>query len=212
VAAIERLDQLRRRFRSRFDTNSDLTDYVGARDLQGLTPDPAWLEDHELPPEELLRERVDAWLAAQGESVDPRQLEPIDDVRSGNAAMLERDLPGAADVVFAWSTAQGTEPAESWSELSMVVTSVRVRIISTQRQLCLMTLCRIVDSISAMRRRFTLREFVDQLRVGWRMRWAVSALQGWGWGRAPGLGCAGLISDFPRLDVLRGGSGGNAWS
>jgi uncharacterized protein DUF3883 len=77
--------------------------------------------DHEVPTESMLAERASAWLAARGDVPDaPRPLDPIDDVRAANHALLSRDLPGVADVVRAWVTKQGGELPDVWTNLQEI--------------------------------------------------------------------------------------------
>ena len=48
----------------------DLTSYGEARTLEGLEPDPAWLDLYAEPPENLLAREVGTWLAGHGASTD----------------------------------------------------------------------------------------------------------------------------------------------
>jgi hypothetical protein len=118
---VELLDDLRQRFISQSDERGDLTNYTRSREFADLLPDPRWLFDHEVPTESKLAERASAWLAARGDVPGaPRILDPIDDVRAANQAVLSRELPVVADVVRAWVTKQGEELPDVWADLQQI--------------------------------------------------------------------------------------------
>jgi hypothetical protein len=44
-----------------FREGGQLADYVEVRDLIGISPDPRWLEEFDVPPDDLIAEHVRAW-------------------------------------------------------------------------------------------------------------------------------------------------------
>lgn len=117
----EVLGELRLRFVGRFDAHDDLAGYTASREFADLVPDPAWLVDHEVPSDTMLNELVLAWLATKGEPpAVHRTLEPIDEVRSVNQALLAHQTPAVAEVVTAWLTKVGQEIPDAWTDLQQV--------------------------------------------------------------------------------------------
>lgn len=118
---VDVLAELRRRFISRFEQRRDLAAYTASREFVDLTPDPAWLFDHEVPSDSMLAERVSGWLAARGElQAAPLPLEPIDDVRDANRALLGRELTAVADVVRAWLVKRREQLPDAWTDLQEI--------------------------------------------------------------------------------------------
>lgn len=115
------LDGLRRRFLAAFRARGRLRAYAEARDLREIAPDRAWLLTHEVPTDEMLGEVLTAWLERQGNSGDPDvELDPIDEVRSANAAVLINDLPHIAAIVEAWTTKRSQQPPTAWRQSTAV--------------------------------------------------------------------------------------------
>ena len=78
-----------------------------------MTPDPAWLDEHEAPPKALLRERCDGWLLANGIEVQNEideivaPIPVLDEVRKANQIFLDGAIPRLAALSTAWHHKEG---------------------------------------------------------------------------------------------------------
>jgi len=110
------LDRLRERYTAA-PMGADLTSYLQARTFAGLEPDPAWLDDYQEPPVELVLERIADWLIQHGADPDLHRrttLEPIEVLRTRNANRLEELVRAAELVVRAWCRKYGVEVPPDW--------------------------------------------------------------------------------------------------
>ena len=92
--------------------------YGSARSLDGLTADPAWLDEYADPPAEAVAAQVSQWLADQGARTDlrlPAMLEELSGLRSRNASALDRVVHAADTRVRAWARARGTAVPAGWN-------------------------------------------------------------------------------------------------
>ncbi|MCO1593819.1 DUF3883 domain-containing protein [Micromonospora sp. RHAY321] len=106
------LDQLRDRFLPVARRGEPLTGYLSLRDLRGLTADERWLDHYWELPEEVMHERVDAWLdeGAPPASAEESGLPPVDTLREHGRRVAVRAVTSARLVVEAWSH-RSPEPA-----------------------------------------------------------------------------------------------------
>ncbi|MEU4803728.1 DUF3883 domain-containing protein [Actinosynnema sp. NPDC023587] len=115
------LDALRNRFLGRFTAAEDLSGYTAIRDLREPAPDPAWLDEYEVPPADLVAGHVERWVAAQGRPpATTRPLAPVDQVRQTNHEFLGRALRAAGGLVTTWCVRSGIRPPDGWTELTPV--------------------------------------------------------------------------------------------
>ncbi len=82
-------------------------DYSDKRDrVRNLEPDPEWLVDFEVPPNKILIEFVDAWLANQKAppllGLQDNELEPLILVRENNQKLIQSFVKKALPLVQAW--------------------------------------------------------------------------------------------------------------
>lgn len=115
------LHSLRARFLQTFREGGPLANYVEVRDLIGISPDPRWLDEFDVPPDDLIAEYVRAWTTEHGtESVGQVVLDPLSELRRANhgaiAAAVERALP----LVEAWCRKHTVPVPEAWSEDSAI--------------------------------------------------------------------------------------------
>ena len=111
----ELMDSLRAAFVSDFRQGKALDAYVALRAFPGLTADPEWLEECELPTESQMRARVESWCEARFEPVAlGSPLPPLEATRAVNAETIRSVVPGLARLVRAWCTREGTAPLELW--------------------------------------------------------------------------------------------------
>jgi len=92
------LHSLRARFLQTFREGGPLADYIEVRDLIGISPNPRWLDEFDVPPDDLIAEHVRAWTTKHGtESESQVVLDPLSELRRANhdavAAAVERALP-----------------------------------------------------------------------------------------------------------------------
>lgn len=94
--------------------------YATHRDnLRSLAPDPAWLLEYIVLPEELLRTHIEAWLArAGGHALGSNQggLAPVFEVRAANQRAIAQFANVATPLVRAWHLAKGVALPETWRD------------------------------------------------------------------------------------------------
>lgn len=94
--------------------------YASLRDgLRALAPDPAWLTEHVVLPEELLLSFVEAWLTrcnAQGLGSNDAGLSPVFEVRAANQRAIAQFAITATPLVRAWHLAKGAALPETWRD------------------------------------------------------------------------------------------------
>lgn len=112
----ELLLALRRRFLAAYRDGKPLDDYVTNRELRALVPDPAWLDDHEIPPDELLATHAARWIDGLSEnpSVGDEALAPISELRPANREVVATTAALAATRVFAWSRKNAMTVPDLW--------------------------------------------------------------------------------------------------
>jgi hypothetical protein len=112
----ELLLALRRQFLSAFREGRPLDDYVSNRELNALEPDPAWLDEYDLPPDELVAEHAARWIEAFGEAPEPRagSLRPLTTLRPANREVVTSTAALATTCVLAWARQNGMSPSELW--------------------------------------------------------------------------------------------------
>lgn len=117
------LDRLRQAHLADFRAGHDLSGYTTSRDLGGLGPDSAWLDEHEEPPVSFMQIRVDEWLTVQG-ATDERSvsLPALTEVRETNTQRVERFLDEARPMVAAWMLRHSGEAVTNLSSSGEVVT------------------------------------------------------------------------------------------
>ncbi|MFJ9420178.1 sacsin N-terminal ATP-binding-like domain-containing protein [Streptomyces sp. NPDC101227] len=111
------VDRLRERYAAAAREGHDTSDYVAARSLQGLQPDPGWLTRFVAPPEDVMRARVQEWLRGHGADDDlerPAQLPPVDRLRAHNAASLDAFVSAVGPLVAAWCRGHGVPVPVGW--------------------------------------------------------------------------------------------------
>lgn len=94
--------------------------YASLRDgLRALAPDPDWLTEHVVLPEELLLNFVEAWLTrsnAQGLGFNDAGLSPVFEVRAANQRAIAQFAITATPLVRAWHLAKGVALPETWRD------------------------------------------------------------------------------------------------
>ncbi|MFD0402533.1 sacsin N-terminal ATP-binding-like domain-containing protein [Kitasatospora sp. NPDC127121] len=111
-------DRLRERYAPSAARGEDVPEYVAARRLDDLAPDPAWLTRFASPPEHALRARVADWLRSHGADDDLDRscgLDPVDGLRSDNFARLDRMVEELAPLVAAWCLRHATAQPPAWN-------------------------------------------------------------------------------------------------
>jgi Domain of unknown function (DUF3883) len=96
----------------------DLTDYGKARNLEGVDPDPAWLDLYAEPPVEIVAGQVGRWLAAHGADTDlahQSSLADVSELRSRNFTALDAIARDADFRVRAWARKHGTDVPAGWN-------------------------------------------------------------------------------------------------
>ena len=98
------VDRIRSSFLDAFNRRESLASYVQLRDLEGLDPDPIWLDEHWDLDGDLIATRVDTWLLGHG--LPNRDLglalDPLHDLRAANRKVLASTLGHANPLVMAW--------------------------------------------------------------------------------------------------------------
>jgi hypothetical protein len=112
----ELLLRLRRRFVRAFREGRPLKDYIANRDLQALRPDPAWLDDHDVPPDELIAKHAARWTESLGEipvaGVDT--LLSLSRLRPANREVVASTTALAARCVLGWTRKNGMAAPDLW--------------------------------------------------------------------------------------------------
>jgi hypothetical protein len=109
-------DRLRERYTAT-PTGEDLAGYLEARTFAGLEPDPAWLDDYEEPPDELVLARIADWLIQHGADPDlhrPTTLDPVEALRTRNANRLDELVRAAEPLVRTWCRKYGEDVPAGW--------------------------------------------------------------------------------------------------
>jgi hypothetical protein len=118
----ETLSNLRRAYLPLFRNGAPLDAYVAARDgLRSLGPDPAWLEEHEVPPDVVMKTRVDGWLYAATADLQPADdvVKPLDVVQRDNRGLLREILGSAQRTILAWSQLHGRDVPYLWNRADL---------------------------------------------------------------------------------------------
>jgi hypothetical protein len=112
----ELLLALRRRFLSTFREGQPLDDYVSNRELHSLEPDTTWLDEYDLPADELIAEHAARWIEALGEAPPPgaASLAPLGTLRPANRDVVASTAALATTYVLAWARKNGVSPPELW--------------------------------------------------------------------------------------------------
>ncbi len=81
-----------------------------------LDPDPAWLDQWELPPDDAVAERVAAWLESDAgmTAAGVGSLPPVAEVRAANARALAEFFARASMLLPLWAAKQGGISAPTW--------------------------------------------------------------------------------------------------
>ncbi|MFD0264230.1 sacsin N-terminal ATP-binding-like domain-containing protein [Kitasatospora indigofera] len=96
----------------------DVSGYPHARLLEGLTPDPTWLDRFACPPDEVMRERTAVWLRSLGADDDldsPGVLKPVEEMRTDNVVRLAELVDQLVPLVAAWSAHHGVARPSAWT-------------------------------------------------------------------------------------------------
>ncbi len=112
----ELLHALRGRFLRAFDDGEPLDAYVKNRELGGLGPDPAWLDDFDIPPDELIGKHAARWIEGFGEAPLRRtdSLLPLDTLRPANRDVVASTASLATQCVLAWSRKHNSIAPDLW--------------------------------------------------------------------------------------------------
>ena len=112
----ELLLALRRRFLTAFQEGRPLDEYVSNRELRSLEPDPAWLDDYDIPPDELIAEHAARWIEAFGETPElgAGSPPPLTTLRPANRDVVTSTAALATTCVLAWTRMNGMTPPELW--------------------------------------------------------------------------------------------------
>jgi hypothetical protein len=110
------LQELRRRYLEDFRQGKSLDAYIVARELD-ISPDPQWLEAYDLPTDDMLENRIIAWLASHGDHGDTAAALPdIDLARTQNQALMARTVDIASRLIPAWARKNKAPLASIWAE------------------------------------------------------------------------------------------------
>lgn len=112
----ELLLALRRRFLAAFRDGRALDDYVSNRELRSLEPDAAWLDDYDVPPDELIAKHAERWIEAFGEAPVPGadSLVALTTLRPANREVVASTAALAAVCVLSWTRKNGVPAPELW--------------------------------------------------------------------------------------------------
>ncbi|SED84144.1 hypothetical protein SAMN04490357_6025 [Streptomyces misionensis] len=120
------LDRLREHYAPLAAGGADVSGYAVARHFERLTPDPAWLPLFRVPPPEVMRGHVGAWLRAQGAEEDgwdgppDPALTPVAELRAANAAGLDALVPRLVPLVRAWCRVHGAPVPAAWQQAPLM--------------------------------------------------------------------------------------------
>ena len=119
AASIEIADALRAVFAPTLAAGEPAPAYAQTRDAAAdLEPDPAWLTRWQEVPDEILTQRIDAWLAEQGAQPlgEPHpDLAPLEEVRRANGQTLKAVIGSAGPLVRAWCGARSRAIPAQWA-------------------------------------------------------------------------------------------------
>jgi hypothetical protein len=113
------LVRLRRAHYSQYRNGQSLTQYVASRDgLAELAPDATWLDEYEVPADELMLSVVNEWLQGETEGLteSPVRLRSVEIVQRENRAHLRSVLERAQPLVKAWSQKRGEQVPAGWDD------------------------------------------------------------------------------------------------
>ena len=116
------LARLRRAHYSQYRAGEPLTQYVASRDgLTGLVPDPGWLDEHEVPPDELMRSVVDGWFESETDGLTESSvsLGALETVQRENRVRLHSVMERAQPLVTAWSQKRGERVPTGWGDAEL---------------------------------------------------------------------------------------------
>ena len=116
-------EKLRARFLKKFRDGGSLEEYVEARSMGGLEPDPAWLDHYAEPPPELIDKAIEEWIQGAAGAAPPteEQLEPLAETRRQNRRAILELLPKLRTVIRAWAKRQKEEYRSEWdADLSAI--------------------------------------------------------------------------------------------
>lgn len=111
------LNRLREAYLPTALSRGELSQYLVARSLTDLEPDPEWLDLYIEPPENLIELRVTQWLVAHDANPDlslPAQLPDVEDLRRRNAEQLILLVGRAASCVREWDAGHPGALSISW--------------------------------------------------------------------------------------------------
>lgn len=113
----ELLLALRRRFLQAFRDERSLEDYVSNRELGALRPDPAWLDVHDIPPDELIAKHAARWIESLGEPpvAGECSLLPLSTLRPANREVVASTTALAVRPILAWTRNNGTTAPDLWT-------------------------------------------------------------------------------------------------
>jgi hypothetical protein len=107
---------LRRRYLATFRATGGLTAYVDARELR-IPPDPAWLGAYDVPPDDLLEARTQAWLSEHGAvGGESPPLPDLRQAREDNRARLSNFVEAFSTRVPAWARKHSAPLPLLWAE------------------------------------------------------------------------------------------------
>lgn len=112
----ELLLALRLRFLTAFREGRPLDEYVANRELQPLRPDPAWLDDYDIPPDDLIAGHAARWIEQLGETPPPSvdALLSLNSLRPANREVVAATAARAATCILAWARKNGAVAPEVW--------------------------------------------------------------------------------------------------
>lgn len=129
AASIEIVDALRAVFASTLAAGEPAPAYAQARDAAAaLKPDSAWLTRWQEVPDEILTQRIDAWLAEQGAQplgVPHPDLAALEEVRRANGQTLRSVTGSAGPLVRAWCGARSRAIPAPWAAADGGMTDLR---------------------------------------------------------------------------------------
>jgi hypothetical protein len=113
------LGRVRRAYNSQFREGQSLADYAASRNaLSALAPDPAWLNEYDVPPDALMQSLVDAWLEGETKGLveSSVRLRPLETVQRENRAHLHGVLGQSQPLVTAWLQKRGAAVPAGWND------------------------------------------------------------------------------------------------